>query len=97
MSPSHMLASLKLPPRRLTRYAQPGDEAWPYSLINVTRLLSPRQSAASVRVLGRMDILVNNAAWNIGIPFMDLDTLTADIWDRHGTPSHKGIASAQCL
>ena len=29
-----------------------------------------------------MDILVNNAAWNIGIPFTDLDALTADIWDR---------------
>jgi 3-oxoacyl-[acyl-carrier protein] reductase len=32
--------------------------------------------------LGRIDILVNNAAWNIGIPFSDLDSLTADIWDR---------------
>lgn len=31
---------------------------------------------------GRVDILVNNAAWNIGIPFPDLDSLTADIWDR---------------
>ena len=25
---------------------------------------------------GRVDILVNNAAWNIGIPFTDLDALT---------------------
>jgi 3-oxoacyl-[acyl-carrier protein] reductase len=31
---------------------------------------------------GRADILVNNAGWNIGIPFTDLDALTADIWDR---------------
>jgi 3-oxoacyl-[acyl-carrier protein] reductase len=31
---------------------------------------------------GRLDILVNNAAWNIGIPFTDLDALTAEIWDR---------------
>ncbi len=31
---------------------------------------------------GRLDILVNNAAWNIGIPFPDLDALTSDIWDR---------------
>lgn len=31
---------------------------------------------------GRLDILVNNAGWNIGIPFPDLDSLTADIWDR---------------
>src|SRR5215831_7592385 len=35
-----------------------------------------------VREFGRVDILVNNAAWNIGIPFTDLDALTADIWDR---------------
>ena len=31
---------------------------------------------------GRLDVLVNNAAWNIGIPFPDLDALTPDIWDR---------------
>jgi 3-oxoacyl-[acyl-carrier protein] reductase len=31
---------------------------------------------------GRVDILVNNAAWNIGIPFRNLDALTAEIWDR---------------
>ncbi len=30
----------------------------------------------------RIDILVNNAAWNIGIPFSELDALTPDIWDR---------------
>ncbi len=32
--------------------------------------------------LGRVDILVNNAGWNIGIPFGDLDTLTAEVWNR---------------
>ncbi len=31
---------------------------------------------------GRLDILVNNAAWNIGIPFPELDALTPEIWDR---------------
>jgi 3-oxoacyl-[acyl-carrier protein] reductase len=31
---------------------------------------------------GRVDILVNNAAWNIGIPFPDIDALSADVWDR---------------
>jgi 3-oxoacyl-[acyl-carrier protein] reductase len=31
---------------------------------------------------GRLDVLVNNAAWNIGIPFRRLDDLTSDIWDR---------------
>jgi 3-oxoacyl-[acyl-carrier protein] reductase len=31
---------------------------------------------------GRLDILVNNAAWNIGIPFSDLEGLTAEVWDQ---------------
>jgi 3-oxoacyl-[acyl-carrier protein] reductase len=31
---------------------------------------------------GRLDILVNNAAWNIGIPFADLEALTPAVWDR---------------
>ena len=31
---------------------------------------------------GRLDILVNNAAWNIGIPFRDLGALNVDVWDR---------------
>lgn len=31
---------------------------------------------------GRLDILVNNAAWNIGIPFSDLEAMTPEIWDR---------------
>jgi 3-oxoacyl-[acyl-carrier protein] reductase len=35
-----------------------------------------------VQAFGRVDILVNNAAWNIGIPFTDLDALTVDVWDR---------------
>jgi 3-oxoacyl-[acyl-carrier protein] reductase len=30
----------------------------------------------------RIDILINNAAWNIGIPFAELDALTPEIWDR---------------
>src|SRR5262245_57583583 len=36
----------------------------------------------AAKSLGRLDILVNNAAWNIGIPFPDLDKLTVDVWDR---------------
>ena len=38
--------------------------------------------AAVIKEFGRLDILVNNAAWNIGIPFADLDALTPEIWDR---------------
>ena len=37
---------------------------------------------ATLRALGRLDILVNNAAWNIPIPFPDLQALTPEIWDR---------------
>lgn len=38
--------------------------------------------ATTIKQLGRLDILVNNAAWNIPIPFPDLDALTPEIWDR---------------
>lgn len=31
---------------------------------------------------GRLDILVNDAAYNIAIPFQDLDALTMEVWDR---------------
>ena len=31
---------------------------------------------------GRLDILVNNAAWNVGIRFSALDDLTTQLWDR---------------
>jgi 3-oxoacyl-[acyl-carrier protein] reductase len=31
---------------------------------------------------GRIDILVNDAAYNKSIPFTDLDSLTSEVWDR---------------
>jgi 3-oxoacyl-[acyl-carrier protein] reductase len=34
------------------------------------------------RRLGRLDILVNDAAYNKSIPFTDLDSLTQDVWDK---------------
>ena len=37
---------------------------------------------AVLAAFGRCDVLVNNAAWNIGIPFRQLDQLDADTWDR---------------
>ncbi len=50
------------------------DQRAPAAIDTATRQVVER--------FGRVDILVNNAAWNIGIPFKDLDTLTADVWDR---------------
>ena len=37
---------------------------------------------ATVNALGRLDILINNAAWNDPVPLGDLDALTPEIWDR---------------
>jgi len=34
------------------------------------------------RRFGRLDILVNDAAYNKAIPFTDLDNLTQEVWDR---------------
>ena len=31
---------------------------------------------------GQLNILVNNAAWNIGVPLPQLEDLTVDLWDR---------------
>src|SRR5262245_47894041 len=31
---------------------------------------------------GRIDVLVNNAGWNISIPYPDLEALDAAVWDR---------------
>jgi 3-oxoacyl-[acyl-carrier protein] reductase len=50
-----------------------------------------------VRDLGRLDILVNNAAWNIGVPFTDLDGLTTEIWDRIFTTNVRGRSSWRAL
>jgi 3-oxoacyl-[acyl-carrier protein] reductase len=34
------------------------------------------------RAFGRLDILINDAAYNLAIPFGDLDSLTMEVWDR---------------
>jgi 3-oxoacyl-[acyl-carrier protein] reductase len=34
------------------------------------------------QVFGRLDILINDAAYNIAIPFSDLDSLTPEVWNR---------------
>jgi len=38
--------------------------------------------ATIAKQTGRLDILVNNAAWNVAVPFQDLEALTPEIWDR---------------
>jgi 3-oxoacyl-[acyl-carrier protein] reductase len=35
-----------------------------------------------IRRFGRLDILVNDAAYNKSIPFNDLDNLTLEVWDK---------------
>ena len=42
----------------------------------------PGAIEAAARHFGRLDALVNNAAWNIAIPFPDLEALDAATWDR---------------
>jgi NAD(P)-dependent dehydrogenase (short-subunit alcohol dehydrogenase family) len=42
----------------------------------------PGAIEAAPRHFGRLDALVNNAAWNIAIPFPDLESLDAATWDR---------------
>ena len=39
-------------------------------------------AAAAIADHGRCDVLINNAAWNIGIPFRQLETLDSATWDR---------------
>jgi 3-oxoacyl-[acyl-carrier protein] reductase len=34
------------------------------------------------KAFGRLDILINDAAYNISIPFADLDSLSMEVWDR---------------
>src|SRR5689334_13825903 len=34
------------------------------------------------RTFGRLDILINDAAYNHSIPFSDLDSLTAEVWSK---------------
>jgi len=34
------------------------------------------------KAFGRIDILINDAAYNLSIPFGDLDSLSMEVWDR---------------
>ena len=51
----------------------------------------PRHAVTTaVDHFGLLDTLVNNATWNIGIPFGDFDALTPQIWDRPAKPTSAG-------
>jgi NAD(P)-dependent dehydrogenase (short-subunit alcohol dehydrogenase family) len=55
---------------------------------------TPTSGAAAIDAaasrFGRLDVLVNNAAWNIGIPFASLEALTVEIWDRMFATNTRG-------
>ncbi len=34
------------------------------------------------KAFGRLDVLINDAAYNVSIPFGDLDNLTLEVWDK---------------
>jgi 3-oxoacyl-[acyl-carrier protein] reductase len=59
-----------------------GGQAWTVRLDQSDPQMAEAVISDTVEHFGRLDILVNNAAWNIGIPFADLDALTPEIWDR---------------
>lgn len=59
-----------------------GCRAWAVQLDQSTIDQPDTVVASTVDRFGRLDVLVNNAAWNIGIPFADLDALTPEIFDR---------------
>ncbi len=59
-----------------------GCRGWAVQLDQSTVDQPDKVVASAVEHFGRLDVLVNNAAWNIGIPFTDLDALTAEIFDR---------------
>src|SRR3954469_18763841 len=41
-----------------------------------------RLIAEVTQAFGRLDLLINDAAYNVSIPFGDLDNLTLEVWDK---------------
>src|SRR5881275_3081025 len=41
-----------------------------------------RLAGEVTKAFGRLDVLINDAAYNVSIPFGDLDNLTPELWDR---------------
>jgi 3-oxoacyl-[acyl-carrier protein] reductase len=59
-----------------------GRRAWSVTLDQTNAEAIPDAVEAAAKHFGRLDVLVNNAGWNISIPFPDLETLDAAVWDR---------------
>jgi 3-oxoacyl-[acyl-carrier protein] reductase len=68
--------------RTVAEVESAGCRAWAVHLDQASATMPDEVVASTTAHFGRLDVLVNNAAWNIGIPFTDLETLTADVWDR---------------
>jgi 3-oxoacyl-[acyl-carrier protein] reductase len=68
--------------RTVSEVEAAGCRAWAVHLDQSSATMPDEVVASTTAHFGRLDILVNNAAWNTGIPFTDLEALTADIWDR---------------
>src|SRR5512137_963932 len=59
-----------------------GRRAWSIALDQTDAAAIPPAVKAAAERFGRLDVLVNNAAWNISIPYPDLEALDAAVWDR---------------
>ena len=59
-----------------------GRRAWSLPLDQTDAAAIGPAVAAAADKFGRLDMLVNNAGWNISIPFPDLEALDAAVWDR---------------
>jgi len=59
-----------------------GRRAWSIALDQTAAAAIPVAVDAVVERFGRLDALVNNAGWNISIPYPDLEALDAQVWDR---------------
>jgi len=66
--------------RELTSRHQISAAAFAYDITDGTAV--ERVVGDLTSRLGRLDILVNDAAYNKSIPFPDLDSLTMEVWDK---------------
>ena len=66
--------------RELTSRHQVGAAAFPCDITDGAAVATLVADVA--KRFGRLDILVNDAAYNKAIPFQDLDSLTEEVWDR---------------